>query len=152
MSPAFQQHQPDGSLRTHLPAGTPEGRQAAAASHLAHDARNWLTVLQVYCDLLRSSGTVAGNGRKWIEELLNAIERGQGRVRSLLDSAQTLGSQPSASQVGGPTKLLDLGDAIRRRLPLFRKMAGSRVQVEARGSEEHTSELQSRQYLVCRLL
>lgn len=132
MSPAFQQHEPDSSRRTPLPAGTPEGRQAAAASHLAHDARNWLTVLQVYCDLLRTSGAVAGNGRKWIEELSNAIERGQGLVTSLLDSAQTLGSQPSAPQEGVPPKLLDLGDAIQRWLPLFRKMAGSRVQVEAR--------------------
>jgi signal transduction histidine kinase len=132
MSPAFQQHEPDGSLRTPLPAGTPEGRQAAAASHLAHDARNWLTVLQVYCDLLRTSGAVAGNGRKWIEELSNAIERGQGLVTSLLDSAQTLGPQPSAPRAGAPPKPLDLGDAIQRRLPLFRKMAGSRIQVEAR--------------------
>ncbi|MGB8478035.1 MAG: HAMP domain-containing sensor histidine kinase [Acidobacteriaceae bacterium] len=133
MSPAFQQHEPDGSFRTPLPAGVPEGRQAAAASHLAHDARNWLTVLQVYCDLLRTSGAVAGNGRKWIEELSNAIERGQGLVTSLLDSAHTLGSQqPSPQQAGVPPKPLDLGDAIQRRLPLFRKMAGSRVQVEAR--------------------
>ena len=55
-------------FRTGTSAGTPEEQRAAAASHLAHDARNWLTVLQVYCDLLRSSGAVAGHGRTWIED------------------------------------------------------------------------------------
>ena len=80
--------EPDPFRSRALPAGTPEEQRAAAASHLAHDARNWLTVLQVYCDLLRSSGAVAGKGRTWIEELSNAVERGQGLVTSLLDSAQ----------------------------------------------------------------
>src|SRR3712207_7936975 len=41
-------------------------------------------------------------------------------------------------------------DALR---PLRRRRGGSREQIRARDrSEEHTSELQSRQYLVCRLL
>src|SRR5438445_13425019 len=42
-----------------------------------------------------------------------------------------------------------------RRRPLLRDRVGSqpdRVAVQGRRSEEHTSELQSRQYLVCRLL
>src|SRR3712207_8194421 len=38
-------------------------------------------------------------------------------------------------------------------LPLFQRAAGLfRSQLHHRRSEEHTSELQSRQYLVCRLL
>src|SRR3712207_7351561 len=34
----------------------------------------------------------------------------------------------------------------------FRPKWGTRMRIERRRSEEHTSELQSRQYLVCRLL
>ena len=133
MTPAFPQQEPIRSIRTPHAAGTPEGRQAAAASHLAHDARNWLTVLQVYCDLLRTSGAVAGNGRKWIEELSNAIERGQGLVTSLLDSAQTFAPlQKSSPQAVAPPKPLDLAVAIQRRLPLLRQMSGSKIQVEAK--------------------
>src|SRR3712207_7562085 len=39
-----------------------------------------------------------------------------------------------------------------RRLAGGARAAGGRVHREGRRSEEHTSELQSRQYLVCRLL
>jgi signal transduction histidine kinase len=134
MSAAFQQQEPDRSDPRTLSAGTPEERRAAAASHLAHDARNWLTVLQVYCDLLRSSGAVAGKGRTWMEELSNAVERGQGLVASLLDSVQI--SAPTDSSLieataAGP-KTLDLAAVIQKRLPLFRQMAGNRIHVETK--------------------
>ena len=133
MSALFQQTEPSCSDSAALAAGTPEERRAAAASHLAHDARNWLTVLQIYCDLLRSSGAVAGNGRTWVEELSNAVERGQELVTSLLDSAQEstpLQTSPVKTAAAGP-KTLDLAAVIQERLPLFRNMAGSAVRVES---------------------
>lgn len=133
MTPAFQQQKPNRSARTQPSEATPEQSRKAAASHLAHDARNWLTVLQVYCDLLRTSGTVAGNGRTWIEELSNAVERGQGLVASLLDSVQAGAPlQPSSPQAVAPPKPLDLASAIKTRRPLLRQMSGSAIQVEAK--------------------
>ncbi len=57
-------------------------------NYLAHDARNWLTVLQVYCDLLRTSGAVNRGYEPWIEELSSAVERGHTLVASLLDSVE----------------------------------------------------------------
>jgi len=133
MTPAFQQQKPNRSIHPPLSAGTPEEQRTEAASHFAHDARNWLTVLQVYCDLLRTSGTVAGNGRTWIEELASAVERGQGLVTSLLDSAYASAPPlPSAPQAVAAPRPLDLAVAIRRRLPLFRQMVGSAIRVQAK--------------------
>ena len=133
MTAGFQQQEPSRSDAAALPTGTPEEQQATAASHLAHDARNWLTVLQVYCDLLRSSGAVASKGRTWMEELSNAVERGQGLVTSLLDSAQipAIESSPMEETAAGP-KTLDLAAVIQKRQPLFRHMAGSAIQVETK--------------------
>ncbi len=114
-------------------SGSPEEQKTAEARHLAHDARNWLTVLQVYCDLLRASGTVVGEGRQWIEELSSAIERGQGLVRRWLDSAQAPAKLPKSSpQAVAPPKPLDLAAAIQTRMPLFREMAGSAIQVKVK--------------------
>ncbi len=133
MIPALQQQKPNRSIRAPLAAGTLEEQRAAAASHFAHDVRNWLTVLRVYCDLLRTSGTVAGNGRTWIEELASAVERGQGLVASLLNSAQASAPPRSSTpQAVAPPRPLDLAVAIQRRLPLFRQMAGSAIQVQAK--------------------
>jgi signal transduction histidine kinase len=134
MSAALQPHEADLTNPHTLSAGTPEEQRATAASHLAHDARNWLTVLQVYCDLLRSSGAVAGKGRTWMEELSNAVERGQGLVTSLLDSAQISGTVESSSvdETAAAPKTLDLAAAIQKRQPLFRHMAGSTIQVETK--------------------
>ena len=102
MTAALQQQEPSYSDPVAHACGTPEEQRSAAASHLAHDARNWLTVLQVYCDLLRSSGAVAGHGRTWIDELSNAVERGQGLVTSLLDSAQNSAPPESSPQKRRP--------------------------------------------------
>ena len=134
MTAAFQQHEPSRSEAAALSGNTTPEQRAAAASHLAHDARNWLTVLQVYCDLLRTSGTVAGHGRTWIEELSNAVERGQGLVTSLLDSAQTsalLESSPVETVAAGPNTL-DLAVVIQTREPLFQRMAGNTIRVESK--------------------
>ncbi|MHB1937498.1 MAG: sensor histidine kinase [Acidobacteriaceae bacterium] len=132
MTAALQQQKPDRSIRQPLSAGTPEERRTAG-SHLAHDARNWLTVLRVYCDLLRASGTVAGEGLRWMEELSNAVERGQGLVTSLLDcTMDSAPRSPSSPRAVAPPKPLDLGVAIQRRLPVFRQMAGSAIQVQAK--------------------
>lgn len=119
---------------------------------LAHDARNWLTVLQVYCDLLRTSGAVASGYRSWMDELAAAVERGQGLVASLLDSlqtssrssAQTLASSPTlsssvrtqpktASSQAGPSvdaPSLDLAAIIERQLPMLQRLAGENILVE----------------------
>lgn len=134
MTVAFQQQEPSRSDAATMSTGTPEEQRAAAVSHLAHDARNWLTVLQVYCDLLRSSGAVAGHGRTWMDELSSAVERGQGLVTSLLDSARTDSTRqfPHAEAAGGGPKALDLAIVLQRREPLFRKMAGSKIRVESK--------------------
>jgi signal transduction histidine kinase len=133
MAHAFRHPPSDSSLGASHAAAAPEEPRATAASYLAHDARNWLTVLQVYCDLLRSSDAVVGKGRMWIEELSHAVERGQGLVMSLLDSAEASAAQPSTPPLAAQEKKpLNLGEALQRRLPLFQKMAGSRIQVEAR--------------------
>jgi signal transduction histidine kinase len=134
MTAVSQPKEPSRFEDAAVAAGTPEEQRAAAASHLAHDARNWLTVLQVYCDLLRTSGAVADQGRNWIDELSNAVERGQGLVTSLLDSAQTdtpRESFPAAGATPG-SKMLDLAAVIQARLPLFRQMAGSTIVVETK--------------------
>ncbi len=137
MTLAYPQQPQDTSIHDSQFVDGPEKHREADARHLAHDVRNWLTVLQVYCDLLRTSDTVAGDGRKWIEELSGAVERGQGLVTSLLDSAQV--SEPprrlSSIEVASP-KPLDLAAAIERRLPLLREMAGSPIQVEV-GTVDH---------------
>src|SRR3712207_3603353 len=55
-----------------------------------------------------------------------------------------------ATQLGGLG--VDEGEMVEPRVPLRRRLCPSLVQVLRPRSEEHTSELQSRQYLVCRLL
>src|SRR3712207_6936541 len=68
--------------------------------------------------------------------------------RSLAGSAEAVEEQVVRLQLGegpGPLPLAAAQDAGRRQL-------GVVVEDRARRSEEHTSELQSRQYLVCRLL
>jgi len=134
MTAALQHHEPNRSDAAASSAATPEEQRAAAASHLAHDARNWLTVLQVYCDLLRNSDAVVGQGRTWMKELSNAVERGQGLVMSLLDSAQTAASGESFSveSPAAATKSPDLAAIIQKREPLFRRLAGSSIQVESK--------------------
>ena len=134
MTAASKQQEPNPSDAAALPTGTPEEQRAATASHLAHDVRNWLTVLQVYCDLLRSSGAVAANGRTWMDELSTAVERGQGLVTSLLDSAHIASmreSSPMEAATPG-TKWLNLTTALQKREPLFRQMAGSTIHVETK--------------------
>lgn len=140
-----QQQEPSHSDAVTQACGTPEEQRSAAASHLAHDARNWLTVLQVYCDLLRSSGAVAGHGRTWMDELSNAVERGQGLVTSLLDSAQNsapLKSSPAKIATAGP-KMLDLASVLQSRERMFQQLAGGTIRVECKiASHVNTTALQ----------
>jgi two-component system, cell cycle sensor histidine kinase and response regulator CckA len=149
MTTAFQPQEPSRPDAAGLSTGTPEEQRATAASHLAHDTRNWLTVLQVYCDLLRSSGAVAGHGRTWMDELSNAVERGQGLVTSLLDSAQIASareSSPAQAAAAGP-KTLDLAAVIEKREPLFRQMAGSTIRVESKIADRtETTALQEAEF------
>lgn len=107
------------------------------ASSLAHDARNWLTVLQVYCDLLHTSGPGASGYQKWIEELSTAVTRGYDLVASLLHSVQD--AQPGSGSINftpqdafsrqRSTNILDLSEALERRLPLLQQLAGNRIKV-----------------------
>lgn len=64
------------------------GSGAEEATHLAHDTRNWLTTLRIYCDLLRTSGAVKTGYERWMEELSGSVERGQDLVASLLESLE----------------------------------------------------------------
>lgn len=149
MTAALQHHEPSHSDAAASSAGTPEEQRAAAASHLAHDARNWLTVLRVYCDLLRNSDALMGQGRTWMNELSNAVERGQGLVTSLLDSAQIAASGESSSvepPAAGP-KTLDLAAIVRTRVPLFRQLAGSAINVQSKiVSSARTTALQEAEF------
>ena len=115
-------------------------------SLLAHDTRNWLTVLRVYCDLLQTSGAVDARSQGWIDELSATVDRGKELVVSLLDSVPG-GGQPTAvtalpalrrsgqsSIESGKAKaaqapLLDLAAAIERRLPSLRRVAGEKIHV-----------------------
>src|SRR3712207_8804548 len=58
-----------------------------------------------------------------------------------------------SSGVGSDVRLQSPGaDATARRYDIEVSSSASTVSITTRRSEEHTSELQSRQYLVCRLL
>jgi signal transduction histidine kinase len=122
------------------------------ASLLAHDTRNWLTVLQMYCDLLQTCGVEDAPYQSWIRELATAVGRGQGLVASLLDAvnnpepgkaqtaprngASSLGSHRSAGRV--PANVTNLASAIACRLPTLRKLAGDKVQVNFEFETETT--------------
>lgn len=114
------------------------------ASLLAHDTRNWLTVLQVYCDLLQTSGAVDARYQDWINELAAAVGRGQGLVASLLDSVQncepdtaqntprnvaasiSASGEPAGKPAGNTT---DLASSVGRRLAMLQNLAGDKIQV-----------------------
>ena len=129
----------------HRPVGT--ARPAAAkksgaeeASYLAHDTRNWLTVLRMYCDLLRTPGAVASGHRRWIDELSGAVERGQGLVASLLNSVEEASQEirltEAESGAAAPISIvasappLDLAEALALRRRLFERLAGDGILVE----------------------
>jgi signal transduction histidine kinase len=133
MTVALSKQQPGKTLHNPSATGAPGEPRTVEVSHLAHDARNWLTVLQVYCDLLRTSGTVTGRGLEWMEELSSAVERGQELVHALVDSA--LAEEPRRQGVSmrmTATAPFDLAVAIERRLPLLRRMAGNLIEVVSR--------------------
>jgi signal transduction histidine kinase len=113
------------------------------ASLLAHDTRNWLTVLQVYCDLLQTCSVEDARYQSWIHELATAVGRGQGLVASFLDTVHNL--EPVKTQTAprnrptsfgshkfvgqAPANVTNLASAIACRLPMIRKLAGDKVQV-----------------------
>lgn len=127
---------PGAPVRGTRPAAAPKKSPAAESNALAHDTRNWLTVLQMYCDLLRTPGTVASGHRKWIEELSGAVERGQGLVVSLLDSVQEASGEGGVVEVAGKAAAvaapmaLDLAGALGRRMELLQRLAGDQILVE----------------------
>lgn len=84
------------------PAAAARDQAKLATKFLAHDTRNWFTVLQVYCDLLQTPGATAGSYRTWTQELSAAIHRGQHLVLSLLDSLQDSAPGDSAAQAPEP--------------------------------------------------
>ncbi len=86
----------------HFPLA-PRKVRPSEPDYLVHDARNWLTVLQIYCDLLRTPGAVASGFERWVEELSSAVERGQQLVLSLLDSMQpaSAAAAPSGEIIAG---------------------------------------------------
>ncbi len=132
------------------------------ADYLAHDTRNWLTVLQVYCDLLRTSGAVAHGYEKWINELSSAVERGHGLVASLLASVHipgpvsgpcansyanlgaAHGTKPSALEpapASYPAPAIasppwNVTDAIARRVPMLERLAGSNIHLDLNAPAE----------------
>jgi signal transduction histidine kinase len=126
-------------------------KAAGKSSHLAHDARNCLTVLRIYCDLLRASGAIRSGYEQWLEELAGAVERGQQLMDSLLDSIAASRAtdlrrenpdfdlDPNAAscepyRAERPHILtpgaFEIAAALRRRLPILERMAGDNIQVE----------------------
>lgn len=115
----------------------------SSASLLAHDTRNWLTVLQMYCDLLQTCAVEDARYHSWIHELATAVRRGQRLVASLLDTVHNLtpgkaqtAPQNSATSFGShkfvgqaPAHVTNLASAIACRLPMIRELAGDKVQV-----------------------
>ncbi|MHB8302275.1 MAG: sensor histidine kinase [Acidobacteriaceae bacterium] len=114
-----------------------------AASMLAHDTRNWLTALQVYCDLLQTSGAVDARYQDWIDELAAAVGRGQSLVLSLLDAVAqvppTLAAvpapvSPAAKPLDGAAESGQASSAvarcIERMLPMLRLLAGPEVHMD----------------------
>ncbi|HET9087339.1 MAG TPA: HAMP domain-containing sensor histidine kinase [Acidobacteriaceae bacterium] len=117
----------------------------SAASLLAHDARNWLTVLQMYCDLLRTCGREDVRYPEWTRELSAALRRGKKLVGSLLEQAQKThrpegmlrqaalvpahSCKESSTGVPEGGTPLDVAAAVAHRLPLLQRMAGSRIHV-----------------------
>lgn len=120
-------------------------RSYSAASLLAHDVRNWLTVLQMYCDLLRTCGRRDVRYPEWTRELSAALRRGKELVGSLLEHAQNthepesilrrtslipacscMDHSTSGSEGATP---LDVAAAVLYRLPILQRMAGPRIQV-----------------------
>jgi signal transduction histidine kinase len=146
----------DASVQTPGSAAIPRRPRNADANRLAHDTRNWLTILQVYCDLLRTSGAVASGYEAWIDELSGAVERGHGLVNSLLHSVEAAEDAmpgpagrrsrenrqaPDDLSVTGLAKAygiednsVDLASILCRRLPLLQRMAGSKIHVEINAS------------------
>lgn len=131
----------------------PDADNAGAGnpSHLAHDARNCLTVLRVYCDLLRSSDAIRDGYEPWMDELAGAVERGQRLMDSLLDSIVAPRTTELQSEKHGfetdmnddhsvlhwperphlaAVSLLDIAGAVRRRLPILQCMAGDKIRVD----------------------
>ena len=131
-------------------AGNHAGNHMSA---LAHDTRNWLTVLQIYSDLLRTSGAVEAGHQSWMDELSEAITRGHVLVGALLACAQTGNSGTIAIEMAPsyPRKVqkrsreetadewntassdsgIDLTRALERRLPMLRRLAGPQIRVTA---------------------
>lgn len=123
-----------------------EGRKQSypPANLLAHDTRNWLTVLQMYCDLLQTCGAADVRYRDWIDELAAAVVRGQGLVTSLLDSVQSRETATSQNtclndataarnpRMAGQTQAhaTNLASAMVSRLPMLQKLAGEKVRVD----------------------
>ena len=108
--------------------------------YLAHDARNWLTVLGVYCDLLRSSGVEAGDHQQWVEDLARAVDHGRTLVLSLVERVEApeleRAGQPHGSlEVGRETDnsartSLDVAALLARLRPLLERLAGGAIHVE----------------------
>src|SRR3712207_8899189 len=73
------------------------------------------------------------------------------KFRALRLSREELSLRPR-QRVQRRTLHARTGAAARARAAAARRSAGARALTRAGRSEEHTSELQSRQYLVCRLL
>jgi signal transduction histidine kinase len=128
------------------------GRTAAITENkvrnLAHDTRNWLTALQVYCDLVRMSPTPE-EFQVRLDELSGAVERSRDMVGPLLDFLQRanfgerdiddLASHPRRRDrrwdervTGNPAGLppLDLLEVLRRQLPPLERIAGARIHIE----------------------
>lgn len=109
-----------------------QGRGAGAdtQAYLAHDARNWLTVLQVYCDLLRSPENTPEETCRWAAELAGAVERGQGLVEALLElpgQPERKAAGPASPRSAPDRGTVDLGAALWRRAPMLQHLAGPEV-------------------------
>lgn len=106
---AQQEAKQAGGHSVCMPGGRPK--------YIVHDARNWLTALRVYCDLLRNPDNTPEDIFRLTDELSAAVDRGKTLVMALLDGVPPAGPGVSAA-------CIDLTDALRRRFRLLQSMAG----------------------------
>jgi len=109
------------------------GRRPGAreATELAHDARNLLSALSLYCELLASPGVLTPDFRHYAEDLRVVGEAGLRLVEALAGPARGLGSNPRWPLRRRPFPgIEDLGAEVLAMQTSLRALAGPAVELE----------------------